>query len=213
MTNESNNRINFNDSRRSHSDEKLGQSEGPPRVRRIPMAIDILGIEFRSKIRAISQLERGSNASLALVLAALGPPGPPFPLGSLSAGSTTRHPTVGPPTTLSESRHRGEAAGKKRRGKVSHQGPTTTTGPGSTSPLPGRPPREHDYAEIKLGSLLCRVEIRHRSLRGVEGATVSVGLFRITGSGDFEACSLPDLDSTERHKSEELSRNRAVFRG
>lgn len=63
---------------------------------------------------------------------------PAIPLGSLSTriNHSTSHST-GPPTTLRESRHRGEAAGKKRRGKVSHQGPTTTTGPDSTSPLPG----------------------------------------------------------------------------
>lgn len=119
--------------------------------------INIVDWSFVRKFVRLAS-SRGNNASLVLVLAASGPlfPSTPFP-----QDQPLGVPLRGPPTTLHESRHRGEAAAKKKRGRVSHQGPTTTTGPSSTSPLPGRPPREHDYAEIKLGSLLCRAGIRY----------------------------------------------------
>lgn len=153
---------------------------------------------------------RGNNASLVLVLAASGAlfPSTPFP-----QDQPLGVPLRGPPTTLHESRHRGEAAAKKKRGRVSHQGPTTTTGPSSTSPLPGRPPREHDYAEIKLGSLLCRAEIR--SLR-VEGARVSVELLRTTDSGDFQPriCQIWTVQNDTKVKMISLYLgSRAIIRG
>lgn len=71
---------------------------------------------------------------------------------------STSH-SIGPPTTLRESRHRGEAAGKKRRGKVSHQGPTTTTGPDSTSPLPGYDLLESTIMR-RLNSVRCCAALR-----------------------------------------------------
>lgn len=105
-----------------------------------------------NSLRLAGWLERQTNASLVssrlpllpFTLSPL-PPRAPFP--------RSNRPT--PWASYDPPRQFREADGKKRRGERSlTRGRRPLPDPTLPPPLPARPPRDRDYAQIKLGSLL-----------------------------------------------------------